>query len=110
MKLANETISGVQVVEIPVKALDADTAKEFRRTIEERTSNGGNFVFDLSKVEFVDSSGLGAILSCLRQLNAKGGDLKLCNMSNPVRAMFELVRMHRVMEIHRTREEAVASF
>lgn len=110
MKLANETIEGVEVIEIPVKALDADSAKEFRKDMEGLTADGGNFVFDLSKVEFVDSSGLGAILSCLRQLNSKGGDLKLCNMSSPVRAMFELVRMHRVMEIYDSRKEAVASF
>lgn len=110
MKLASETIDGVDVVEIPVQALDADTAREFRRHMEERTRDGGRLVLDLCQVEFVDSSGLGAILSCLRQLNAKGGDLKLCGLSAAVRAMFELVRMHRVMEIHPSREAAVASF
>ena len=67
-------------------------------------------VFDLSKLRFVDSSGLGAFLSCLRKLNAKGGDLKLCGMSKQVRAVFELVRMHRIFDIYGTREEAVRAF
>ena len=45
-------------------------------------------VLDLSRLRFVDSSGLGAMLSCLRQLSAKNGDLKLCGMSKQVRAAF----------------------
>jgi anti-sigma B factor antagonist len=64
-------------------------------------------VFDLRELRFVDSSGLGAILSCLRQLNAKGGDLKLCEMTKPVRALFELVRMHKIFDIYVTKEQAL---
>ncbi|MBI3736649.1 STAS domain-containing protein, partial [Candidatus Sumerlaeota bacterium] len=58
----------------------------------------------------LDSSGLGAILSCLRKLNSVGGDLKLCAMSKPVHTLFELVRMHKIFEIFPTRDEAVRSF
>ena len=50
------------------------------------------------------------MLSCLRQLNAAGGDLKLCGMSKAVRAVFELVRMHRIFDIYDTREQAVSAF
>ena len=67
-------------------------------------------IFDLAELRFVDSSGLGAILSSLRQLNANGGDLKLCGMSKPVRALFELVRMHKIFEIHETRDDAIRAF
>jgi anti-sigma B factor antagonist len=67
-------------------------------------------VIDLSRLRFVDSSGLGAFISCLRKLNAKGGDLKLCGMSKQVRAVFELVRMHRIFDIFGTREEALRAF
>ena len=67
-------------------------------------------VFDLSRLRFMDSSGLGAFISCLRKLNAKGGDVKLCSMSKQVRAVFELVHMHRIFDIFGTREEAVQAF
>ena len=67
-------------------------------------------VLDLARLRFVDSSGLGAFISCLRKLNAKGGDLKLCGLSKQVRAAFELVRMHRVFDIHATSEDAVRAF
>jgi anti-sigma B factor antagonist len=64
-------------------------------------------VLDLSQVRFVDSSGLGSILSCLRQMNAKGGELNLCGITKQVRALFDLVRMHRIFDIYDTRDEAV---
>jgi anti-sigma B factor antagonist len=67
-------------------------------------------VLDMAGVQFVDSSGLGALIACLRQTNARRGDFRLCAMSRTVRALFELMRMHRVFNIHETRNEAVTSF
>jgi anti-sigma B factor antagonist len=64
----------------------------------------------LSRLRFVDSSGWGAFISCLRKLNAKGGDLRLCSVSKQVRAVFELVRMHCVFDILPTEEDAVRAF
>jgi K+-sensing histidine kinase KdpD len=64
----------------------------------------------LSELAKRRAAGLGAFISCLRKLNAKGGDLKLCGMSKQVRAVFELVRMHRVFDIHATSEQAVRAF
>jgi anti-sigma B factor antagonist len=64
----------------------------------------------LSEVGFIDSSGLGAILSCYRHLQFTNGDLRLCCLSEQVRTLFELVRMHRVFDIYGTREEAMASY
>lgn len=110
MKLATHTVGNVDLVELLVKSLDADTAQEFRENMEKKLEEGGKVVLDLGALKFVDSSGLGAILTCLRKLNANGGDLKLCNMSKEVRAMFELVRMHRIIDIYDSRGDAVGAF
>jgi anti-sigma B factor antagonist len=64
-------------------------------------------VLDMSALNFVDSSGLGALLSCLRAMNGKNGQLRLYGMTKPVRALFELVRMHRIFTIYNSREEAL---
>ena len=110
MKLATRTVGNVDVVVIDTASLDADTAPDFRRDMEARLRPGARVVIDLAALSFIDSSGLGAILTCLRRLHAAGGDLKLCNMRREVRAMFELVRMHRIIEIHDSEEAAVQSF
>src|SRR5664279_2502750 len=107
MEIAVDKIESIAVAAVPVDELDAGNAPEFKRDIAPVLQANTKLVLDLSRLRFVDSSGLGAILSCLRQLSAKNGDLKLCGLSKQVRAAFELVRMHRVFDIAGTREEAV---
>jgi anti-sigma B factor antagonist len=67
-------------------------------------------ILNLGQVQFIDSTGCGAILAFLRQLTPVGGDLKLCEVSKPVRSLFELVRMHRILDIYNTCDEAAKSF
>jgi anti-sigma B factor antagonist len=110
MELAVEKVGDVAVVEIPVDELDASNTGELKHDIAPVLEANAKLVIDLSRLRFVDSSGLGAILSCLRQLTSKGGDLKLTGMQKQVRAVFELVRMHRIFDIYGTREEAVRAF
>ena len=110
MEIVVDKIGGIAVATVPVDELDASNAGEFKRDIAPVLQANIRLVLDLSRLRFVDSSGLGAMLSCLRQLSAKSGDLKLCGMSTQVRGLFELVRMHRIFDIFGTREEAVRAF
>ena len=110
MQIPLDTVGDVAVATIPVEELDASNAGEFKRDIAPMLEAQVKLVLDMSRLRFVDSSGLGAFISCLRKLNAKGGDLKLCGMSKQVRAVFELVRMHRVFDILGTKEDAVRAF
>lgn len=108
MKITTENIGDVTVATIPGNSLDASNAKEFKCDIAPILEDNGKVLLDMSSLQFVDSSGLGAILSCLRLLKSKGGNLFLCGMSQPVRTLFELVRMHKIFEIFSTKEEAIA--
>ncbi len=110
MNLTAEVIDNVSVITVPGETLDAGSAKDFKSAMAPFLTAGARLILDLSQLKFVDSSGLGAMLSALRQLNGMGGDLKLCGMNKPIRALFELVRMHRVFEIFNTREEAARSW
>lgn len=110
MDLAIEQAGDVAIVTLLVDELDAMNAGDFKRDAVPVLDAHTKVVFDLSRVRFVDSSGLGAFLSCLRRLNEKGGDLKLCGMSKHVRSVFELVRMHRVFDIRERREDVVEAF
>jgi anti-sigma B factor antagonist len=111
MELGIETShEGVAVIALPFDELDASNAAEFKRAMGPILETQARLVFDLTRVRFIDSSGLGAFLSCLRRVNARGGDLKLCGLSKPVRTVFELVRMHRVFDIQPTRDAAVRRF
>lgn len=102
--------NGVLVLELREDNLDASNVRDFREVVSTLLQDHTKVVLDMAGVSFVDSSGLGALISCLRQLNGRRGDFRLCEMSRSVRALFELMRMHRVFTIHDTRAEAVRSF
>jgi anti-sigma B factor antagonist len=110
MDIAVDTTGDVAVVRVPVEELDASNVGDFKRDMAPVLEAHTKLVFDLHRLHFTDSSGLGAFLSCLRHVNARGGDVKLCGMSPQVRAVFELVRLHRIFDIYSTPEEAVRAF
>lgn len=89
--------------------LDTRNVREFREKLQPMLDSHRVVILDLGQLDFVDSSGLGALLSCLRVMNNKEGELKLCAMTKPVLALFELVRMHRLFSIYNSREEALGS-
>lgn len=109
MDIAVEKFGAVTIATLHGDELDAGNVQDFKRDIAPVLAANTNVILDLSHLRFIDSSGLGAMLSCLRQLNAAGAELKLCGMSKAVRAVFELVRMHRIFDIFDTREQAISA-
>src|SRR5438552_1392082 len=110
MQVLSTEREGILVGQVNAKSLDVSNARAFKEAIKPLLTEGARIVLDLSKVEFIDSSGLGALVSCLRQAHAESGEIKLSGLSKPARALFELVRMHRVFEVFNSAEEAVTSY
>jgi anti-anti-sigma factor len=110
MRPTIDTVDDVTIVALDVEELDANNADEFRRAMAPVLKGCRKLVLDLGRVQFVDSRGCGAILSCLKQISPAGGDLKLCRVNPTVRMVFDLIRMHNICAIANTREEAVHAF
>lgn len=110
MNATIEKHGDVAVLFVPNEAVDASNAADFKRDLESAFQENIKVVLDLANVEFVDSAGLGAMVWGLKQLTASGGDMCLCNVNGSVRALFELVRMHKLVSVFNSRDEAVESF
>ena len=111
LKITNHETDGIAVLALDGRIVLGEETVALREKVKSLLAEGKKkIVLDLKNVSMIDSSGLGAFISCLRKLNAKSGDLKLCGMSKQVRAVFELVRMHRVFDILGTKEDAVRAF
>jgi anti-sigma B factor antagonist len=109
MDFVTEQVRDATVVTLMVDHLDFDNASEFRRHMKEVADSAQHVVLCLDRVQFVDSSGLGAILSALRALSAKGGDLSVCGVTPSVAALLRLVRLDQILQVFASREEAVSS-
>ncbi|KIH76627.1 anti-sigma B factor antagonist [Geoalkalibacter ferrihydriticus] len=111
MILKVEEKGEVVVIQVKEERLDAHNSGELKSqmlSLFEESKN--HLVIDLQEVRFVDSSGLGALVSGFKNASARNGNLKLCGLQPQVKSMFELTRLHRVFEIFSGLEEALASF
>jgi anti-sigma B factor antagonist len=110
METMVEKIGDIAIVAVHEEQLDASNADAFRSAIAPVLKGCRNLVLDLGRVQFMDSRGCGAILLCLKHLSKVGGDIKLCQVTELVREVFDLIRMDTICEVVNTREEAVRAF
>ncbi len=112
MQFAQVIEDNVTIITPQGDSLDAKGAPQLKENVINliTSHDATHVVFDMSNLKFVDSSGLGALLSILRVLHSMGGELKLAKMNKSVRALFELVSMHKIFEIYNSKEEAIHSF
>jgi anti-sigma B factor antagonist len=107
MQIEGKKVGNLLVVTPLEKRLDASAAADFKGKIVDWINAGNNrMVLDLSQVDFIDSSGLGAIVSCLKTLGGNG-DLLICGIKETVMSLFQLTRMNRVFQIFPSQAEAV---
>ena len=94
---------GVHVIE-PSGILDGTQTATFRQQVDSALEKGVKILLiDLKDITFVDSSGLGVLVACLK--NARAADCKMyvCSINDQIRMLFELTSMDRVFEIFNDR-------
>lgn len=112
MEIEHTMKNDILVITFEADRLDAKDAAQFKQNVISliNKTEKNQVVFDLNKLNFIDSSGVGIFLSILRFLNSRGGELKLAGITQPVRTILELVSMHKIFEIFKTSDDAVSSF
>ena len=71
---------------------------------------GRKIVLDLSNVEYLSSAGVGILVGLLKRSKSGGGAFKLCSLQEPIRELFDLLRLNSIFEVYPTVDAAVASF
>ncbi|KQO03681.1 MULTISPECIES: STAS domain-containing protein [Arthrobacter] len=91
----------------PSGRLNMVAAPKLREVIDGVVSAGGRrIVVNLAETTFMDSSGLGALIGCLKLARQSGGDLRIAAVQPQVNMVLELTSMHRVLTPHATAEQA----
>lgn len=92
-------------------SLDAESIAAFKKTTQKLVDDGNHyFVIDATGLTFIDSMGLGAIISLMRRVQADRGEIKIAGLTPDVRMIFELTRLHRVFDLCATTGEACQKF
>ena len=105
-----ETAGDVVVVAV-VGQLVVGNRQEFKQSVLDEVERGARRILvDFSETGYVDSSGLGALVSLNKRLREAGGELRLAALNEDMRTLFELTRLDTLFRLYASRAEALAQF
>ncbi len=110
MNLELKKINDYNVLIVNEERIDAHNSGDLKAYLLQLIENGEHrIILNLANVRFIDSSGLGALLSGNKNIALKAGKFVLSNIQKQVLSMFELTRLNRVFEIYSDLESALNS-
>jgi len=111
MKIKERARDGVVILEVSGKVMGGPDADLFKETLSGLINRGDpRVVLDLSKVTWVNSTGLGILISGYTSLKNANGEMKLLNVSDRIESIFMVTKLFSIFDAYKDEDEAVASF
>ncbi|MBM4129989.1 STAS domain-containing protein [bacterium] len=111
MKVKRIPHADVMVLEVSGKIMGGPDFDMFKGEVKELLDAGcRKVVLDLGEVPWINSTGLGILITAHHSIKAAAGIMKVCNVKERVLSIFYVSQLERVFEVHPDRETAVASF
>jgi anti-sigma B factor antagonist len=111
VKIKERKRDGVAILEMSGKLMGGPDADTFAETIKTLIHEGiHNVIVSMEKVKWVNSTGLGILISGYTTLKKSGGELKLLKVSDRIENIFIVSKLYTVFESYQDEDEAVRSF
>ncbi len=111
LKIKERIRDGVVILELHGKLMGGPDAATFNDTLKTLLhEDHKNVLVDLSRINWVNSTGLGILISGYSTVKKSGGDLKLLNVSDRIESIFMVSKLHTVFISFSDEDEAVNSF
>jgi anti-sigma B factor antagonist len=101
---------GVVVVTVDGQLIVGNRQELKQQVIDALDGGARKFVVDFSRTGYIDSSGLGVLVSLSKKIREHGGDLRLAGLNEDLQTLFELTKLDTLFAITRTTQEALAAF
>lgn len=100
----------VTVVDVEGQLIVGNRQELKQKVLEELENGARKFVVDFADTGYIDSSGLGVLVSLSKKIREQGGELRLSSLNEDLRTLFELTKLDTLFKIADTREEALQNF
>ena len=101
----------VGVLQVSGKLMGGDESKEVHEEVKSLLDDGfKKIVIDVSKVKWLNSSGLGMLISCLTSVNSAEAKLKIAGATEKIKSVFMITKLITVFDNYETADQAVAAF
>jgi anti-sigma B factor antagonist len=102
--------SEVTLIEVEGQLIVGNRQELKQGVLEQLEGGDMKFVIDFSNTDYIDSSGLGVLVSLSKKIREKGGELRLSNLNEDLRMLFELTKLDTLFRITDNKEEALEGF
>jgi anti-sigma B factor antagonist len=110
MKIKSEEQNGIKIFKL-YGDIDISTSPDVKKSFDKALSRDNNkVIINLENVGYVDSSGLATLVEIYKSLRVHTGKLKLTNLSDKVKGLFEITKLDKLFDIVPSEEEAINGF
>ena len=111
MKASNRQVDGVAVVDMSGRITLGEGSVVLRDTIRDLISKGSKkILLNLGNVTYIDSSGIGELVSAFTAVRREGGELKLLNLTKKVHDLLQITKLYTVFDIKDDEATAIKAF
>ncbi len=111
MKATIRQVDSVTVVDISGRITLGEGCAQLRELIRDQLSKGNKRVLiNLADVTYIDSSGIGELVSAYTAVSNQGGQLKLLNLTKKVHDLLQITKLYTVFDVHNDEAKAIGSF
>ncbi len=111
MKASTRQVDGITILDLSGRITLGEGSVQFRDAVRDLLSKGSKkILLNLGDVNYIDSSGIGELVSAYTTVRNQGGDLKLLNLTKKVHDLLQITKLYTVFDIKDDEASAVASF
>jgi anti-sigma B factor antagonist len=100
----------ITIIDVEGQLIVGNRQELKQKVLEELDGGARKFLIDFANTGYIDSSGLGVLVSLSKKIREQGGELRLANLNEDLRTLFELTKLDTLFHIASDRQEALASF
>ena len=110
MSFAIKKQGEVVVVDVDGQLIVGNRNELKQKVLDELEKGERKVLIDFARTGYIDSSGLGVLVSLSKRIRELGGELRLANLNDDLKTLFELTKLDSLFQISDTRERALQSF
>jgi len=111
MKATIRQVDSVIVIDVSGRITLGEGCAQLRELIRDQLSKGNKqILLNLANVTYIDSSGIGELVSAFTAVSNQGGQLKLLNLTKKVHDLLQITKLYTVFDIHDDEAKGIASF
>ncbi|HZQ70161.1 MAG TPA: STAS domain-containing protein [Terriglobales bacterium] len=110
LRISTRTVDGVLIVDCHGRVVFGEESAVLRDTVRKLITENNRIVLNLGGVNYIDSGGLGTLVSLFTTAHTAGGSIKLANLTQRVGDLLQVTKLVTVFEVYDNEAEAVESF